>query len=277
MNITFSFGKNWKNYVSKAVDEKSIEISKKSLLEYLPESEFRGKTFIDIGCGSGVFSLAAMLIGCKKVISFDLDVFSMEATKLLRERFYGIIPKGAKWETFQGSIVEDITVASLRDSGDIVYSWGVLHHTGNMWKAIENSLKLVKDNGCFVVSIYNHASSSRFWKKVKQFYNGHPLLQPLFIAICAVPGSLLSMMKNKNWSLKRKRGMHVFYDVIDWLGGYPYEFACFDDVKAFVEKRGFELIKAPTMLPCEKNKKASLFDIITARNTACNEFVFRKT
>ncbi len=87
MKITFSFGKNWKNYVKNVVDEKVIQEAKESLLKYLPEGEFKDKVFIDVGCGSGLFSLSAVLLGCKHVISFDIDPASIEATLLLRENF----------------------------------------------------------------------------------------------------------------------------------------------------------------------------------------------
>jgi hypothetical protein len=60
MKITFSFGKNWKNYVKNVVDERVIQEAKESLLKYLPEGGFKDKTFIDVGCGSGLFSLSAI-------------------------------------------------------------------------------------------------------------------------------------------------------------------------------------------------------------------------
>jgi 2-polyprenyl-6-hydroxyphenyl methylase/3-demethylubiquinone-9 3-methyltransferase len=84
------------------------------------------------------------------------------------------------------------------------------------------------------------------------------------------------MIKRKTLKLRRERGMHVFYDAIDWLGGLPYEFACFDEVKEYVENLGFNLINAPTKLPCGKGVKINIFDKIRGRNIGCNEFVFQK-
>jgi 2-polyprenyl-3-methyl-5-hydroxy-6-metoxy-1,4-benzoquinol methylase len=139
MNITFSFGKNWKNYVKNVVDERVIQEAKGSLLKYLPESEFKDKVFIDVGCCSGLFSLSALLLGCKHVISLDIDHASIEATLLLREKFSHILLLNYSWDIFQGNILDSNLVESLKEKGDIIYSWGVLHHTGKMWDAIKNT------------------------------------------------------------------------------------------------------------------------------------------
>jgi 2-polyprenyl-3-methyl-5-hydroxy-6-metoxy-1,4-benzoquinol methylase len=276
MKITFSFGRNWKNYVKNVVDEKVIQEAKESLLKYLPEGEFKDKVFIDVGCGSGLFSLSAVLLGCKHVISFDIDPASIEATLLLKEKFSHILPSNYSWDIFQGNILDSNLVESLKEKGDIVYSWGVLHHTGKMWDAIKNTASLVKDGGYLILAIYNHAPSSEFWLEIKKFYNKHPLLQPLLIALYGSYITFGFMIRRKTLKLRRERGMHVFYDAIDWLGGLPYEFACFDEVKEYVENLGFNLINAPTKIPCGEGVRSNIFDKIRHRNTGCNEFVFQK-
>jgi 2-polyprenyl-6-hydroxyphenyl methylase/3-demethylubiquinone-9 3-methyltransferase len=145
-----------------------------------------------------------------------------------------------------------------------------------MWKAIENASKLVKPGGFFVIAIYNNASSSEFWQRIKRFYNDHLYIQPILGFIYGLYVCLGYMLRRKTLNLYRDRGMHVFYDAIDWIGGYPYEFACFEEVKDFVEKLGFKLIKSPTRLPCGKNGESGLIDILRAKNIGTNEFVFKK-
>lgn len=280
----FNFGRNWKNYVKNVVNEQVLNEAIKSLVKYAPGEDitfYKDKVFIDVGCGSGLFSLAAVLSGAKEVISFDVLEESLEATELLKKKFENILPKNISWKIFLGDILDENLVRSLSSKGDIVYSWGVLHHTGNMWKAIENTCKLVKEGGYLIISIYNHAPSSKTWHKIKKFYNEHKFLQPLlnfFYGIYACTGY---MIRRRTFNLYRERGMHVFYDAIDWIGGYPYEFACFDEVVDFVENMGFKLIKAPTKLPCGKdviftNKFKKIFSVMRAANTGCNEFVFKK-
>lgn len=274
----FRFGRNWKNYVSKIVDDKVVEEAKYSLLKYLSKEDYKGSTFLDVGYGSGLFSLSAYLLECKEVVSFDIDRESLEALEILVNRFkdkYKI--DLTRWRWFQGNILDDNLVIELEKRGfDIVYSWGVLHHTGNMYKAIENTAKLVKKGGYLIIAIYNHAPSSPTWFKIKKFYNEHKLIQPLLELIYGSYAVLGYVFRRKTLNLRKERGMHVFYDAVDWIGGYPYEFACFDEIKAFVENLGFELIKAPTRLPCGKDKKAGFLGSLRKANTGCNEFIFRK-
>lgn len=145
-----------------------------------------------------------------------------------------------------------------------------------MWKAIENTCQLVKPGGILIIAIYNHAPSSESWLKIKRFYNEHPKLQPILGLLYGIYVCVKFMVMGKTFNLYRERGMHVFYDAIDWIGGYPYEFACFDEVKSYVEGLGFSLIKAPTKIPCGKGEKVGILGILRTKNIGCNEFVFLK-
>lgn len=274
----FWFGKNWKNYVENAVNEKVIEEAKQSLLKYLPEEEWKGVKFVDIGCGSGLFSLAALLLGVDRIVSFDIQKESIKALELLIEKFENMLPRDyeLRWSWFVGDILDEKLITNYAGEFDIVYSWGVLHHTSNMWKAIINASKLVKQDGYLIIAIYNHAPSSHTWEKIKKFYNNHKLLQPLLGSLYGIYVCLGYMIRRRTFSLYRERGMHVFYDAIDWIGGYPYEYACFEEVREFVENLGFKLINSPVQLPCGKNKKTNLFSILRTANTGCNEYVFKK-
>lgn len=280
----FSFGKNWLDYVDNFLDDKKITIAKDSLLKYLPQVEYKDKTFIDVGCGSGIFSLSAFQLGCKKVISFDIDPYSVEATKAVRERFTSAPASNSAWNIFQGDILDGSLVDKLRNQGDVAYAWGVLHHTGDMKQAITNTAQLVKPNGYLILAIYNRAPSSDFWLKVKQFYNARSALikeimvSALFCYIISL--RLLGNIKRKILKRKKRslftveRGMSVFYDVKDWLGGYPYEYASSEEIQGFVEKLGFILLAAPTKLPALPKTNRNRFTLV---HTGNNEFVFRKT
>src|ERR1041385_3007902 len=128
--MKFSFGRNWRHYVQNSLDERKLDEAKQSLLDYLPAEEYRDKIFLDIGSGSGIFSLNAARLGAAKVVSFDVDPNSVETTRLVKEKFKHLIPANTDWEIHQASILDD---SRPQITGDIVYSWGVLHHTGNMW------------------------------------------------------------------------------------------------------------------------------------------------
>jgi 2-polyprenyl-6-hydroxyphenyl methylase/3-demethylubiquinone-9 3-methyltransferase len=146
----FSFGNNWKNFLNKLTDER-INEAIVSLKNFLERDFLSGSIFIDIGCGSGLFSLAAKKMGAEKVVSVDVDEYSVSCAKYLKDKFY---PGDESWEIKQGSALDKEFVSSL-GKFDIVYSWGVLHHTGSMWEAIKNIESLMGENSVFYLAIYN--------------------------------------------------------------------------------------------------------------------------
>jgi len=243
----FDFGANWLDY-SQGLTETRIKEVKESLVSL----DIKDKTFFDIGCGCGVFSIAAVQLGANRAVGLDISHKSIESCLQNREKF-----NGKNCEFIEGSILSDNTFLG---KFDIVYAWGSLHHTGKMWEAIKTSANFVSNKGLFVIAIYNKHWSCLFWKSIKRFYN----IAPVFIKYPMVWGFFaaniirrLIFVKNP---FKAQRGMSIYYDAVDWLGGYPYEYATRDEVINYVEKLGFESIK-----------------FIKAKvNTGCNEFVFRK-
>jgi len=281
--ITFSFGRNWVDYVNNFLDRKHLDIAKESLLKYLPGKEYKDKVFIDVGCGSGIFSLNAVRLGCKKVISFDIDKYSVKATQIIKKRFSSLVPQDSQWQIFEGNILDPSLIKKLKNQGDIIYSWGVLHHTGNMYQSIRKITKLVKSDGYLILAIYNKSPSSEFWLKIKKIYNRASLFvkkaMVYFLFFCIIFVRFLKTMKKKirgrpsDSLLSRERGMSIFYDVQDWLGGYPYEYATFEEIKKLMEDLGFKLINAPTKL---SSPLRTIFNMISFCNTGNNEFVFKK-
>lgn len=232
----FSFGKNWSDFLDSAFDENRLNIAKQSLIDFLGgEEKISGKTFIDIGCGSGLFSLAALLLGAKEVVSVDIDENSVACARRLRERFQQL----KNWKVLTGSALDKDFILSLGQF-DIVYSWGVLHHTGNMYQALDNVSNLMKPDGIFYLALYNRCRSwwigtSTFWLKVKKLYNHSGVTGKRLIFYCYVVYFFLDSfiaLKNPFKRMKsfKRRGMNWEHNVIDWLGGYPYEFAGPDEI-----------------------------------------------
>jgi len=242
---TFSFGRNWQNFL-KNIDEERIGLAESSLIDFLRLPDLRGRTFLDIGCGSGLFSLAANRLGAEHIVSFDVDPFSVECCTLLHRR----AGNPSNWQVLQGSVLDRDFLARL-GKFDIVYAWGVLHHTGKMWEAVANSLDSVQNGGLYYIALYNRllardGSTSwvhPFWLAVKRFYNDHPkvggyVLEPLamlaYLTIVVARGeNPVTHVKN----YKSHRGMSWRTDATDWLGGYPYEFATVEEVFTFVRAR----------------------------------------
>lgn len=237
----FEFGKNWSRFLS-TLDENKIASAEDSLRTMLEMQDLKGKRFLDIGSGSGLFSLAARRLGAT-VQSFDYDPNSVACTAELRRRYF---PNDSQWNVAEGSALDADYVRSLGQF-DIVYSWGVLHHTGNMWTALDNAQLPVAPGGKLFIAIYNDTGSqARRWLWIKKTYNELPsfLRVPFALAVSA-PGeakSVISSMLGSGGRDKR-RGMNRWHDMIDWVGGYPYEVATPEQIFEFYKARGFALAK----------------------------------
>ena len=258
--LRFAFGKNWKQFL-RILDEERLEKAENSLKEFWPEQS-EPLSFLDVGSGSGTFSLAARKLGAE-VHSFDYDDDSVACTRALKARYY---PDDPNWNVEQGSILDQEYLRSL-GKFNIVYSWGVLHHTGQMWSALKNITSLVKPGGLLVVALYNDQGwKSKFWKVVKQIYcSGWPgrwLMQAIFVPFFLFGFLISDLMRLRNPLARYRsrhdaRGMSVLTDIIDWIGGFPFEVATPEEVREFFSQRGFHLVQ-------EK---------LTA-GLGCNEFVF---
>lgn len=263
----FEFGKNWSKFLSVLGEDRIVE-AEKSLKEMLETEVFENKRFLDIGSGSGLFSLAARRLGAK-VHSFDYDALSVACTKELKNRFFG---NDVNWTIEQGNVLDKNYLGSLGQF-DIVYAWGVLHHTGNMSQALENVVPLVIRGGRLFLSIYNDQGTlSLFWRALKKFYveSSKPIriLVVLWIGIILESGGAINRLIRKQnpfpfkyWAEKKKsRGMSVWHDLVDWVGGYPFEVAKPEKIFEFYQRRGFLLKKLKTC----------------GISLGCNEFVFMK-
>lgn len=249
----FEFGRNWSRFLEH-LDEERIRRAEDSLREMLEADDLEGKTFLDIGSGSGLFSLAARRLGAR-VHSFDYDTDSYECTRELRRRFF---ENDENWTVEQGSALDRDYVESL-GRFDIVYSWGVLHHTGAMWEALGNAGRAVKEGGALFIAIYNDTGSQAArWKWIKRTYCRLPRpLRTPFAVLAILPeearrflGSLVRLRPGeyvRSWTEYRNaRGMNRWHDIVDWVGGYPYEVAAPDEIFEFYRSRGFNLTKLKT-------------------------------
>jgi len=263
----FEFGKNWSRFLT-TLDDQRIAEAERAISGMLELPDLTGKRFLDIGSGSGLSSLAARRLGAS-VHSFDYDPHSVACTTELKRRYF---PQDDSWKVEEGSALDADYVRSLGEF-DIVYSWGVLHHTGEMWKALDNAQIPVAAGGKLLLAIYNDTGSQAArWRWIKKTYNQLPRLMktPFAIAVSA-PEEAKSLVRSvvkgrpgeylRTWTqYKQIRGMSHWHDLIDWVGGYPYEVAKPEEIFDFYRARGFTLTK----LKCG------------AVGLGCNEFVFQK-
>ncbi len=262
----FEFGANWRRFLQSLTPEKIAE-AEKSLCETLGAPDLMGKRFLDVGSGSGLFSLAAYNLGAQ-VHAFDFDPQSAACTQWMREEHAS---EHQRWRIETGSALD---VPYLRSLGefDVVYAWGVLHHTGAMWQAMDNMVALVAPGGRLIIALYNHQP---FWTPpitlLKRTYVVSPrpvkcLLAAGSMMYHAMGGLIKDLARLRNpWARYRNydrlRGMSWWYDQIDWVGGYPFETARPDDVIAFYQQRGLVVERT---------------DLCRRGSSGCNQFVFRK-
>ena len=274
----FAFGANWSRFLE-SVDETRIEAAVASLQRMLNVETLEEQRFLDVGSGSGLFSLAAHRLGAR-VHSFDYDPLSVACTQEMKRRF---APDAADWTIEQGSALDEDYLGDL-ERADVVYSWGVLHHTGDMWTAVDGVARRVKPGGLFWLAIYNdQGRTTQNWICVKQTYQRLPgVARPLlvaFVGVCLLTHRVLTTMGSALVHLLTLRnpfepirslagrvqsadvrGMHRWYDLTDWVGGWPFEVARPEEVVEFLTPRGFALERLQTV----------------GGRMGCNEFVFRR-
>jgi 2-polyprenyl-6-hydroxyphenyl methylase/3-demethylubiquinone-9 3-methyltransferase len=175
--VPFEFGKNWSSFLS-VLNRERIEAAENSLRQLLELDDSRSRRFLDAGCGSGLFSLAAYRLDAE-VTSFDVDRASTECVRELKRRYAA---ETTRWKIFDGSLLDERFLQGL-GTFDVVYCWGVAHHTGNMWGSIENLIPLVSDGSLFVLAIYNdQLYVSKVWRGVKKYYQRLPgAFRPLLV------------------------------------------------------------------------------------------------
>jgi 2-polyprenyl-6-hydroxyphenyl methylase/3-demethylubiquinone-9 3-methyltransferase len=258
----FAFGENWQRFLS-VLDDRRIRQAEESLRYMLEAPDLAGRSFLDIGCGSGLFSLAARRLGAH-VHSFDCDPQSVACAWELRRRY---CPGDTSWTIEEGSALNTSYLANL-GCFDVVYSWGVLHHTGSIWQALENAATLVAGGGKLFISIYNDQGPiSNRWRVIKRTYNRLPMALRFLVTIPVLIHLEWRRAVKDFWRLRpfetwrnagKQRGMSPWRDLVDWVGGYPFEVAKPEAIFDFYLRRGFTLRRLVTC----------------GGSLGCNEFVF---
>lgn len=265
MTVRFGFGDNWLKFVTDLNEEQIVE-AQESLQKLLGQTDLSGLTFLDIGSGSGLSSLVARRLGAR-VRALDFDPDSVASAQSLRHKYF---PDDKDWIIEQGSILDTAFTQRL-GTFDIVYSWGVLHHTGAMWTALEHAAPLVAPGGTLAIALYRKTPLCAAWRIEKRLYTMAPdavqavirgIYKAAFLAGIAATGRNPSAYVR---NYKSARGMNWHRDVHDWLGGYPYESASPAEVKTQLGQLGFTVIRS-----IERPAGIGIF------GTGCDEFISRR-
>jgi SAM-dependent methyltransferase len=252
----FDFGLNWEAFSSEKLNELRVAHAVQSLQMLLQRDQLRGCSFLDVGCGSGLSAIAAHKMGADQILGIDINPSCISVSKRNVER----LSSGKHISFREVSVIDPVAMNSL-GLFDIVYAWGSLHHTGAMWEAIRIAATRVSCNGILVLAIYNKHWTSPIWKQIKRFYNTVPqILQHLMVLLFGAIIYVAKFLVTRQNPLSKERGMDFWFDVIDWIGGYPYEYATPKEVERFIAIHGY-----------------GLGNYVAAKvPTGCNEFVFHR-
>jgi len=214
----FAFGKNWALYAAK-VTEAELAEAERGLVRLLGPAGLATQRFLDIGCGSGLHAVAALRLGAREVIAVDLDPESVRTSEEVLRRF---APEGAAWHVLAADVF-DLTPGAF-GTFDIVYSWGVLHHTGNLERALASAAALVGPNGRLVLALYRRTWLDAFWRVEKRWYahasdKSQARARSVYLALFRLRMAMLG----KNFAeyvrtYRSNRGMDYYHDVHDWMG-----------------------------------------------------------
>jgi len=260
----FAFGENWADFAGR-LDEAAIAEAEKSLLKLIGRDDLQGRSFLDIGCGSGIHSLAALRLGAARVAAVDIDPVSVETSKAVLDKF---APEADR-------SVEELSVFDLDSEAlgqfDIVYSWGVLHHTGELDRAMLHAAKMVDHGGLLVLALYRPTTLDAFWVWEKRWYmRASPSAQERARAAYLYALRLGLLVTGRSYgdyvrNYRSRRGMSLEHDVHDWLGGYPYEPIGGQEVEMRMQDLGFKAVKT--------NARPANLGLL---GSGCDEFVYRR-
>jgi SAM-dependent methyltransferase len=262
----FGFGDNWLDF-ARDLSAGQIAEAERSIRNLLQRDSLAGLRFVDIGSGSGLFSLAARMLGAR-VHSFDFDVASVLCTARLRDQHFLGDPD---WTVEQGSILDRSYVRKL-GTFDVVYSWGVLHHTGAMHDALQAAAAMVAPGGLFAFALYHRTLMCGPWRWEKRWYAGaSPAAQrrarAMYTALLRLRFSLAGGdFESYVANYGSMRGMHFTHNVHDWMGGYPYESISSSEVETLMQLLGFARLQGmatPTTI--------GFF------GSGCDEYLYRRT
>jgi 2-polyprenyl-6-hydroxyphenyl methylase/3-demethylubiquinone-9 3-methyltransferase len=260
----FDFGRNWVEFSRRAITPEKVHQAREEFQQLLAGIDLRGRWFLDIGFGQGLSLLAAAEMGARAV-GCDINARCLQALQASAAHFPTV--RTELVDVVVGSILEPPVVEQLRSRTPgslgyhVVHSWGVLHHTGDLWSALAVAGSLVREGGHLVAAIYNRHITSPAWVWVKRLYNTSPRWVRRGMILFFYPLILLSkrIVTGKNPHLQ-ERGMDFYYNVVDWIGGYPYESALPEEVIRRAASLG---------LTCVRSRPAGV-------PTGCNEFVFKR-
>ena len=260
----FAFGRNWASYAD-LIDDRRIKEAKDALVRLVGAETLAGTTFLDLGCGAGLNAVAAAQLGASHIVAVDVDPVAAATTRR-------VLPRHAPNASFE---VHELSVFDLTPETfgrfAVVYSWGVLHHTGAMHEAMETAARVVAPGGLFAFALYHRTRMCGWWQREKRWYSrasprAQELARKAYVALLRLRFGLTGRdFSSYVANYKSLRGMDFAHDVHDWMGGYPYESISAPEVDTVMRRLGFAHVRSFTT-----PLTVGLF------GSGCDEYVYRR-
>ena len=239
----FSFGRNWASYAG-IIDDARLAEAERGLVHLFGGEGLAGKSFLDLGCGSGLHAVAAVRLGASRIVAVDIDSVAVDTARtVLRQHAPQISSDVRRLSVFD---LEPETFGRF----DVVYSWGVLHHTGAMHEALLRAAQMVAPGGRFAFALYHRTRMCGFWRREKRWYAAaSPRAQRAARAVYTALLRLRFALTGGDFrayvaNYQRGRGMDFAHDVHDWMGGYPYESISATEVEVLMRRLGFTHVRS---------------------------------
>lgn len=204
----------------------------KHLEELFPEG-VKGKRVLDGGSGSGMVSVAFALMGA--------DVTGVDITPKCVENGYKRAEHyGVKCKFINESLV---TLDLSNEHFDIIYSWGVLHHTEDARQSFFSLARHLREGGEIIVAVYLKTKISWFWNFARIFYQNAPtVFKTIFLNIGSVFLNIVDLFRKIIFNKERymMRGTNNKEILNDWFGVPHRTFHSYNEVFKWFDENGLD-------------------------------------
>ncbi len=218
----------WTEYIPE------YEASEKHWLLFYSPEEVKGKTVLDAGCGTGVFSIIFARNGAAKVTGIDISPGSLGTARGLKEKF------GLANAEFQQ---QDMLHLSFRDASfDIVWAWGTVHHTTDPLGAITELIRVLKPGGSLFLAIYKQTSVTWIHEIIRKTMIRTPRWSWNVLAKAGafMLTPVVFLFKRRQ---KSRKGEKLSELILDWYFVPIRHYYTPEEIRVFLERKKFRIEK----------------------------------
>ena len=201
------------------------------LTELFPEG-VKGKKVLDAGSGSGMVSIAFAVMGAS-VTGVDITSKCIENGRK-RAKAFGVECR---------FVQSDLTMLDLHEDFDIIYSWGVLHHTADAKASFFRLVEHLRPGGEIIIAVYLRTAFSSFWNFSRVFYQSSPgfaktaFRRSASVLLNGYDAVRKALMKKERYMLRGTSNEEL---VNDWFGVPHRTFHTYTEVYEWFREKGLD-------------------------------------